>query len=218
MDTEALAQLLTNCSRDLWASVAQPASAPARGACLALPLLERGAGRRDALSQEQWQHVVSCRFCAGALAGFRQAAAAVGVALDSEALFMPLSGFPVTGVLAQAAAADAVEGVQRGVVDFVMPAPVPLGTTVVALEVEQTVTVVVPCEGPYAQNAPRIELLLKGGEVRTLAPQRERRRVRQTPGDPGSRRRMECWVTHFGDVPPGPMLTLIAPAWRSSTG
>jgi hypothetical protein len=172
--------------------------------------MAEGEGAR---SPHQWQHVLSCHLCAGALAHFRRAAAAVVVDLDSRDLFIPLPGFPVTYVLAQAASDAAIDGVERGLVDFVMPAPMPPGAMMEALDAEKRVTVVVPCLGPYEHTPPRIELLLQGGEVRrwdTL--EQEEYDVRASAGDPGSRRSMMCWVAYFEPVEPSQMLAIIAPA------
>jgi hypothetical protein len=146
------------------------------------------------------------------LAQFRRAAAAVIVDLGRRDLFVPLAGFPVAYVLAQAASDDAIDGVERGLVDFVMPAPMPPGTMMAAFDAEQRVTVVVPCLGRYEHTPPRIELLLKGGEVRPGTPQKEDDYdIRVSAGDPGSRRSMACWVVEFEAVAPGPMLALITP-------
>lgn len=152
------------------------------------------------------------QLCAGILAHLRQARAAIVVNFqEGEDLLSSLPGFPVKEVLAMAAADEAIEIEEPGLVDF-DTASVPPGTMVDAFE--ETITVVVPCVDPYDLEPPRIELLLEGGEVCSADPKKEQREVREKAGDPESLQEKPCWVARFECVPQGPILVMVGPARR----
>ncbi len=211
MSEDVLEKLLRTCSEELWESFLRPGVPAAPGQCISLPLLERAASKEKELFEQQWEHLSGCRLCAGALARFLKAVAAVIVDLGSLEIFTPLPGFGAEPVYAKAAGIEEVETIERGLVDLVLPAPAPPGACIEAVDETKTLEVRVPCNGPFEKTAPRIELLLGSGQIRTTTLEQKTCMVHETPGDVTSSREELCWVGKFENVEPGRVLAIIVP-------
>lgn len=151
-------------------------------------------------------------------------AAAVMVNFNKPDPFVQLPGFPMTPPLFNPAAnsaegsvmwllggeapeyGDVAESVE---IDLLPTGNLPPGAKIEALDLEKTITVVIPCQDKFAQQPPRIELISIGGKVLSQLPEQKSWSIRERAGDPDSFRERECWVASFEGVPLEPMVVLV---------